>query len=64
MISCCAYCDNEYGVGGAFVGVPIVLGGDGIEKIIELDLNDNERNALKESVDHVKQLVTKVDDMI
>ena len=64
VMSCCAYCDSEYGTGGAFVGVPVVLGGAGIEKIIELDLNDDERNALKESVDHVKQLVAKVDEMI
>ncbi|MCD6391959.1 MAG: malate dehydrogenase [Planctomycetes bacterium] len=64
VMSCCAYCDSEYKIGGAFVGVPVVLGGAGIEKIIELDLNDNERNALKESVDHVKQLVAKVDEMI
>ena len=64
VMSCCAYCDSEYGTGGAFVGVPVVLGGGGIEKIIELDLNADERNALKESVDHVKQLVAKVDEMI
>ncbi len=64
VMSCCAYCDSEYGIGGAFVGVPVVLGAAGIEKIIELDLDDDERNALKESVDHVKQLVAKVDEMI
>ncbi len=64
IMSCSAYCDSEYGIGGAFVGVPVVLGGDGIEKIIELDLNDDEKAALKESVDHVKNLVAKVDELI
>ncbi len=64
VMSCCAYCDSEYGIGGAFVGVPVVLGGDGVEKIIELDLNDDEKAGLKESVDHVKNLVAKVDELI
>jgi len=39
VIICCAYCDSEYGIGGAFVGVPAVLGASGVERIIELDLN-------------------------
>ena len=64
VMSCCAYCDTEYGIGGAFVGVPVVLGGAGIEKIIELDLNDEEKSALKASVDHVKRLVAKIDEVI
>ncbi|RKY04943.1 MAG: malate dehydrogenase [Planctomycetota bacterium] len=64
VMSCCAYCDSEYGTGGAFVGVPVVLGGAGVEKIIELDLNEDEKNALKESVEHVKNLVVKVDELI
>ena len=64
IISCCAYCDSEYGVGGAFVGVPAMIGAGGVEKIIELDLNDNEKKAFDESAAHVKQLVEKVKDMI
>lgn len=64
VISCCSYCDSEYGIGGAFVGVPVVLGAGGVEKVVELDLNDEEKAALKESVDHVKKLVAKVDELI
>ncbi len=64
VISCCAYCDNEYGVGGYFVGVPAMLGKDGVEKIIELNLNEKEKAQFEKSLAHVKQLVTKVDQLL
>jgi malate dehydrogenase len=64
VTSCCAHCDREYGVGGAFVGVPAVLGAGGVEKIVELDLNQTEREAFNKSVEHVKALVVKVDDLL
>ena len=63
-ISCCAYCDNQYGIGGAFVGVPAVLGASGVEKVIELDLNTQEKQALDNSVAHVKELVAKVEGLL
>ena len=49
------------GVGGAFVGVPAVLGTGGVEKVIELALNDTEKAQFNESVNHVKQLVKQID---
>lgn len=64
VLSCCAYCENEYNVGGFFVGVPAVLGRNGVEKVIELDLNELERAQLEKSVDHVKKLAAKVDELI
>jgi malate dehydrogenase len=64
VMSCCAYCDSEYGAGGYFVGVPVITGKDGIEKIIELDLNDSERNLFKKSLAHVRQLTAKVDKLL
>jgi malate dehydrogenase len=64
VMSCCAYCDSEYGVGGSFVGVPAVLGADGVEKIVQLDLNEAEKAAFDKSVAHVKQLSAKVDELI
>jgi malate dehydrogenase len=64
LMSCCAYCQDEYGVGGAFVGVPVVLGAGGVEKIIELDLNEAEKEAFDKSVAHVKQLSAKVGELI
>ena len=58
VLPCCAYCDKEYSVGGYFVGVPAVLGANGVEKIVQLDLNEKEKKELAASVQHVKELVT------
>jgi malate dehydrogenase len=57
VIPCAAYCDKEYGVGGYYVGVPVVLGSGGVERIIELDLEADEKAAFQKSVDAVKELV-------
>ena len=57
LVPCAAYCDKEYGVGGYFVGVPCILGTGGVEKVIEVKLNDQERAALNTSISHVKELV-------
>jgi len=64
VISCCAYCDKEYEVGGFFVGVPAMLGQEGVERIIELDLDDAEKAQFAESLAHVKELVAKVDTLL
>ena len=64
LICCCAYCDSEYSAGGYFVGVPAILGKGGVEKIIELDLNDSELSEFKNSLGHVKELSAKVDDLL
>ncbi|MFQ5430007.1 MAG: malate dehydrogenase [Phycisphaerae bacterium] len=61
ILPCAAYCDKEYGVGGYFVGVPCMLGTNGVEKVIELELDDGERKLLAASVEHVKQLVAWVE---
>src|SRR6188472_3122238 len=57
LIPCAAYCDKEYGVGGYYVGVPIILGAGGVEKIIELELTAQERADFEKSVSAVKELV-------
>ncbi len=64
ILPCAAYCDSEYGVGGYFVGVPCVLGTGGVEKVIEVELDDNERKLLDASVAHVKELVTIADGFL
>jgi malate dehydrogenase len=64
VIPCCAYCQKEYNVGGYFVGVPAVLGKAGVEKIVELNLNADERKEFDVSVSHVKDLVAKVDKLL
>ncbi len=60
IIPSAAYCDKEYGVGGYFVGVPALLGSSGVERVIELDLNDSESALMRASIDHVKELVSVV----
>jgi len=60
ILPCAAYCDKEYGVGGYFVGVPVVLGTEGVERIIEVELDGDERKLFQSSVDHVKELVKAV----
>jgi malate dehydrogenase len=57
LIPCAAYCDKEYGVGGYYVGVPIILGAGGVEKIIELELTAQERTDFQKSISAVKELV-------
>jgi malate dehydrogenase len=57
LVPCAAYCDKEYGVGGYYVGVPVILGASGVERIIELKLTGEEQAAFDKSVNAVKQLV-------
>jgi len=64
LIPCAAYCDKEYGVGGYYVGVPVILGGGGVEKVVELELNDQERADFQKSVDAVKKLVATMNDLM
>ncbi len=59
VLPCAAYCDLEYGVGGCFVGVPVVLGSGGVEKIIEVELDAAERTAFEKSVSGVKTLIAQ-----
>ncbi|MFO0923186.1 MAG: malate dehydrogenase [Pirellulales bacterium] len=64
LIPCAAYCDKEYGVGGYYVGVPVILGSNGVEKIIELDLTDSEKADFAKSVDAVKSLVATMGQLL
>lgn len=56
-----AYLEGEFGYSDIYLGVPVVLGGNGIEKVIELDLTDDERNALDKSVESVKNVMEVLD---
>jgi malate dehydrogenase len=61
ILPCAAWLEGEYGVQGAFVGVPVVLGAGGMEKVFEIELSDAERAAFEESVAEVKELIAKLD---
>jgi len=57
VLPCTAYLEGEYGIDGLYMGVPVKLGRDGVEEIVELDLSDDERTALKASADAVREVV-------
>ena len=57
VIPSAALCEGEYNIDGYFIGVPCVIGADGIEKILEIDLTDEEKTALSNTADHVKVVV-------
>lgn len=64
VIPVAAYCDREYGVGGYYVGVPVVMGSGGVEKVIELELTESETADFRGSVDAVKQLVATMGELL
>ena len=63
LIPCAALCEREYGVGGYYVGVPVVLGDGGIQRIVELKLDETEQQAFQKSVDAVKTLVARMAEL-
>ena len=60
VFACAAYLEGEYGVQGYYMGVPVVLGAGGVEKIIELKLNTDEKKLFDESVEHVRGLIKQI----
>ncbi|MDQ6977705.1 MAG: malate dehydrogenase, partial [Ghiorsea sp.] len=63
ILPCAAWLEGEYGITDYFMGVPCKLGGGGMEGVIELDLNKQEKTAMATSLASVKKLVKQVDDM-
>ena len=59
----CVKLEGEYGIDNCYLGVPVVLGKEGIEKIIELDLNDEEKALLETSRQHVAEVMEVLDKM-
>ncbi len=63
ILPVCAYLNGEYGYKDIYIGVPVILGQNGIEKIVEIDLNEEERAAFDQSAAHVKEVMKVLDDM-
>jgi malate dehydrogenase len=57
VLPCAAWCNGEYGLHGLYVGVPTVIGAGGIEKVIQIDLNADEKAMLDNSVNAVRGLI-------
>ncbi|MBN1767557.1 MAG: malate dehydrogenase [Prolixibacteraceae bacterium] len=63
IFPCCAYLEGEYGLNDIYIGVPVKLGKNGIEQIIEVNLNDDEKALLEGSAKSVKDVMTVLDNM-
>jgi len=64
ILPCAAYLEGEYGINGVYFGVPVQIGAGGVERVIELDLNEKERQEMQVSVSHVQELVTAMDKVL
>ena len=56
MLPCAAYLSGEYGIEDIYAGVPVIIGKNGVEKIEEISLDDNEKKEFMNSIDSVKKL--------
>ncbi|MBQ1651733.1 MAG: malate dehydrogenase, partial [Paludibacteraceae bacterium] len=63
MIPCSTYLDGEYGVKDLMIGVPVIVGKNGIEKIVELDLNDDEKAKFAASEAAVRKTTNVLHEM-
>ena len=63
ILPCSAYLRGQYGIEGLFVGVPVKLGKNGVEEIIELSLTKEEQEALNNSAAGVKKIIEKLEDL-
>lgn len=61
ILPCAAWLEGEFGFEGLYLGVPCKLGASGLEQIIEVELSDDERAALTQSVEHVRETMSAVD---
>ena len=60
VLPCVTYLEGEYGINGIFMGVPVLLGAGGVERVFELKLNQAELAALQKSAEAVRTLVAQV----
>ena len=60
ILPCAAYLEGQYGAKGIYLGVPVILGANGVEKVIELKLNEEEKAALNKSIQAVQELISKI----
>jgi malate dehydrogenase len=60
VLACACLLEGEYGVDGLYVGVPCVLGAGGVERVIEVDMDEEERKLFDASLEHVRTLVSQI----
>ena len=59
LIPCAALCEGEFGINGYFIGVPTVIGSNGIEKIVEFKMDNEEKEQLEQTLNAVKTTVSE-----
>ncbi len=67
QLPCAAYLNGEYGTKGIYAGVPVIIGSNGVEKVVELDLSEEEKNNFETSIKSVNELfnaATKIDNSL
>jgi len=64
VMPCAAWCDGVFGLDGLYVGVPVVLGADGVERVVEIEMNAEEKAMFDKSVESVKGLVAASREMM
>ena len=64
ILPCAAYLEGEYGIEGIYFGVPVSIGAGGVERVIEVDLSDKEKQEMDVSVGHVRELVMAMDAIL
>ena len=64
ILPCAACLEGEYGIDGVYFGVPVSIGAGGVERVIEVDLSDKEKQEMEVSVSHVRELVTAMDALL
>ncbi|GJD33627.1 malate dehydrogenase [Methylobacterium aerolatum] len=57
VLPCAAHLDGQYGIDGLFIGVPVVIGANGVEKVLEVEFNGDEKAMFEKSVNSVKGLI-------
>ncbi len=60
VLACACLCEGEYGVNGLYVGVPCIIGDGGVEKVLEVEMDAEERKLFDASVEHVRTLVDQI----
>ncbi len=64
VLPCAAWVDKAYGLDGIYVGVPTIIGANGVEKIVEIELNAAEKTEFNKSVDSVRELISKSKELM
>ncbi len=60
VLACACLCEGEYGVNGLYVGVPCIIGDGGVERVVEVEMDAEERKLFDASVEHVRTLVDQI----